>query len=1260
LTFIEPNNNTFSGTGTTNLNTLIINKGTSYASVLEMNLPNFTVKGLSSAAVGFLTLTKGMLKVSGTNTFNGAVFTTAAYSIGATVGFWLNNLNFTVNGQNGSPTVAGMLRITQGIYNIGTATGNSMGFSAGSNIIIEGGTVNATGRFGVAAAANTFTYTQSGGTITVCTIGNASTTLYNFDLGTSISSTINWTGGTVVVQKAASGTTHPGYRNDAGGNIAGGTLQIGNAASGAAGIFNIYSTVPNLVIDPTYAHSVIFTLNTSTGQFYDNCQNITIGAGTSLNIGPNLFLFEGTTFTNNGTLIATGASTRLYFSNTVAQTYTGTGVATAPVTSLDFDNDVSVTFSQTNNMACARIDLFAGNVFGSNKLTLGNASAVSNSVQIGGTTTPLSPGSFDAPFTFNLGTLGEIVYYLRSDASRTTGGEINPSRVLTALTYDDNDPAHTLTLAGGNLSAGTLYVTNGLINTSASNLLTVTGGTTTSIVGGSSTAYVNGPLAVTLPASLVTGSTYAFPVGKSAYKPLELVNPITNAGGTVVVKSEVFDSNCGGITGAGIGTLNTNRYWNSAITSGAGNFTGTAVRLTEDGLAANNIMAQSGTVNGTYNLISSLPPASTTIISDNITSLGYFVVGTSIAVVTGTLNGTVTDASSNPISGATVSFGSNTTTTAANGTYEFLNVFHGTYTVTCSKTGYITSTVPGVVINSSSTTTQNFTLSFQLDPPVNLQGSVQNNNDAHLTWNVPGSATLQDGFESYNDFAINFPPWINTDVDGSLTYGITDVDWLNSGSAQSFIVYNSLTTTPPFASNIAHSGDKFAACFAASTPANNDWLISPQVVVVTGSVLKFWARSYVDTYGLERFKVGISTTGTATTDFTIISAGTYVEAPLAWTEYTYDLSAYVGQNIHVAINCVSSDAFILMVDDFSVGVSGKSLSGIDNPTVNPALEQLTNAGNSITRFKDGSISNAQMNNNEMSRSNSKLINHAQSVNTDIPAVNIQDLDSHAALVMNNSHAPARSPWTLSGYNIYREGIKINASLVTNQFYNDLGLAPGTYHFGVKAVYPQGESAAVNTTIVITAPLSKTLNLTSVFLEGLYAGNGTMSTAALHVPPFGAGVADLITVELHAAADYSLVTSYEVELSTTGTATVTVGAAYGASYYITVKHRNSIETTTAVPVSFAGATIDQAFTLGNVYGGNLGLMSGPGTYYAIYAGDVDQNGTVDSGDFTPVDNDASLYLSGYLATDVNGDGGIDTGDFTAVDNNGLNYISTAHP
>ena len=50
------------------------------------------------------------------------------------------------------------------------------------------------------------------------------------------------------------------------------------------------------------------------------------------------------------------------------------------------------------------------------------------------------------------------------------------------------------------------------------------------------------------------------------------------------------------------------------------------------------------------------------------------------------------------------------------------------------------------------------------------------------------------------------------------------------------------------------------------------------------------------------------------------SATTYVEVPVDWTEYSYDLSAYAGQTIQLAINCVSSDAFALFIDDINVSL----------------------------------------------------------------------------------------------------------------------------------------------------------------------------------------------------------------------------------------------------------------------------------------------------------------------------------------------------
>jgi len=46
---------------------------------------------------------------------------------------------------------------------------------------------------------------------------------------------------------------------------------------------------------------------------------------------------------------------------------------------------------------------------------------------------------------------------------------------------------------------------------------------------------------------------------------------------------------------------------------------------------------------------------------------------------------------------------------------------------------------------------------------------------------------------------------------------------------------------------------------------------------------------------------------------------------------------------------------------------------------------------------------------------------------------------------------------LLGYNAYREGTKLNSSVIANLFYDDLDVAPGTYDYTVTAVYDEGES-----------------------------------------------------------------------------------------------------------------------------------------------------------------------------------------------------------
>ncbi|MBZ0242936.1 MAG: choice-of-anchor J domain-containing protein, partial [Bacteroidales bacterium] len=204
--------------------------------------------------------------------------------------------------------------------------------------------------------------------------------------------------------------------------------------------------------------------------------------------------------------------------------------------------------------------------------------------------------------------------------------------------------------------------------------------------------------------------------------------------------------------------------------------------------------------------------------------------------------------------------------------------------------------------------------------PEDLEAEV-NGQDVTLTWGgttpppPPPGDGFSDDFEGHADFALEFAPWTNVDVDGSTTYGMSGIDWPNTYLAQAFILFNPSATTPALENTPAHSGNKFAACFASEAAPNNDWLIAPKTAIGAGYNVNFWAKSYVADYGLERFKVGVSTTGTDPADFTIITPGSFVEAPAtAWTEFSYDLSAYAGQEVHVGIHCVSNDAFFLMVD----------------------------------------------------------------------------------------------------------------------------------------------------------------------------------------------------------------------------------------------------------------------------------------------------------------------------------------------------------
>ena len=193
-------------------------------------------------------------------------------------------------------------------------------------------------------------------------------------------------------------------------------------------------------------------------------------------------------------------------------------------------------------------------------------------------------------------------------------------------------------------------------------------------------------------------------------------------------------------------------------------------------------------------------------------------------------------------------------------------------------------------------------------------------------------------------------------------------------------------------------------------------------------------------------------------------------------------------------------------------------------------------------------------------------------------------------------------------------------------------------------------------------LVKTVNLSSLFLEGLYNGSGTMRKAQNGSgDQFAGTIADQITVELHQSASYGTIeySVSNVNLSVTGTAIISIPVVHNGSFYITIRNRNSIETVSANPVSFSGGTITYAVDAPvKAYGGNLLLMEDG--KYVIYGADVNQDGIVDGGDMSNVDNSAAAFSAGYIPDDCNGDGLVDGTDMSVSDNNAAAFVGAVLP
>lgn len=181
------------------------------------------------------------------------------------------------------------------------------------------------------------------------------------------------------------------------------------------------------------------------------------------------------------------------------------------------------------------------------------------------------------------------------------------------------------------------------------------------------------------------------------------------------------------------------------------------------------------------------------------------------------------------------------------------------------------------------------------------------------------------------------------------------------------------------------------------------------------------------------------------------------------------------------------------------------------------------------------------------------------------------------------------------------------------------------------------------------------------IEGYYIPINSMQSALTNQGVLMNGlIADSVLVELRDSVfPFAVIKSFNTIVTTTGDVIINMPPDTG-SYYIVVKHRNALETWSALPVTLNPNYILYDFTTGanKAYGSNqkdLGYFK-----WGFYSGDINQDGAIDAFDYLLAESDIISGNSGYLNTDLNGDGSVDAFDYLVMEENIINGVGSSHP
>ena len=245
----------------------------------------------------------------------------------------------------------------------------------------------------------------------------------------------------------------------------------------------------------------------------------------------------------------------------------------------------------------------------------------------------------------------------------------------------------------------------------------------------------------------------------------------------------------------------------------------------------------------------------------------------------------------------------------------------------------------------------------------------------------------------------------------------------------------------------------------------------------------------------------------------------------------------------------------------------------------------------------------------------------------------------------NGGATPSYQWLINGLNAgTNSGTFITSSL------NDGDIITCVMTSNANCVSGNPATSTAITMSVNTCSSPITLNL-KVLIEGFYIGGGQMTGV---ISPI---VCDTIEVSLaDASSPHSILYSVKGIINTSGDGSFNFpGVLLGSSFYIVIKHRNTLETWSDVPVALSSPVNNYDFTsaVSRAYGNNLVNLDG---HYAILSGDVNKDGIINLNDLSNIETNVQLFLSGYLPQDLTGDSLIESADYCVVENNLLKVVA----